>query len=82
MHIMHHAARLSVGIAAALAISACADDAVTTALHPQVTSFASTSFATRGGFEFKPLSSSFACTVSGQAVTSIDPAKEASAKSR
>jgi len=65
MHIMHHAARLSVGIAAALAISACADDAVTTALHPQVTSFASTSFATRGGFEFKPLSSSFACTVSG-----------------
>ena len=65
MQITHHVARLSIGIAAALAITACADDTVTTALHPQGASFASASSGTRGAFQFTPLSSSFACTVSG-----------------
>jgi hypothetical protein len=65
MHIPHHVARLAVAGGACLCFTACADD-VTTAPGPLVNSFASASMGLGGsGFQFTPLSSSYACTVSG-----------------
>jgi len=65
MHITLHAARFATVGAAALCITACADD-VTTSPHPLVSSFASASAGLGGrGFQFTPLSSSYACTVPG-----------------
>ena len=65
MHVMHYAARLAVAGAATLCLNACADDAVTTAPGPLVTSFASSVGLGGSGFQFTALSSSYACTVSG-----------------
>lgn len=69
MHITHHAARLTVGVAAGLCLTACADQ-VTTA--PQLaTSVLSSSLSDRSdessgrSFRFTALSSSYACTVPG-----------------
>jgi hypothetical protein len=62
---MHHAARLVIAGVATLTLNACADDAVTTALHPDVASFASSVGLGGSGFQFTALSSSYACTVSG-----------------
>src|SRR6185503_16160205 len=65
MHNLHYAARIILASGAALCITACADDTVSTATSPLVTSFASSMGLGGNGFEFTPLSSSFACTVSG-----------------
>ena len=64
MHLTHHAARLALAGIATLGFTACSDEAVTTALHPQVPSFASSSQG-GNGFQFSPLSSSYTCTVAG-----------------
>ncbi len=65
MHISHYAGRLLVVGATAVAVAACADDAVTTAPNPHMTSFVASMGLGGNGFEFTPLSSSYACTVSG-----------------
>jgi len=65
MHIMNHAARLALAGAATLSFTACADDALTTAPSLQVPSFAASAGLGGNGFQFTPLSSSSACTVSG-----------------
>lgn len=65
MHIMNHAARLALAGAATLTFTACADDALTTAPSLQVPSFAASAGLGGNGFQFTPLSSSYACTVSG-----------------
>ncbi len=64
MHITHYAGRLLVAGGTALSLTACADN-VPTATRPQVTSFASAMGLGGSGFTFTPLSSSYACTVSG-----------------
>ncbi|HEY3134155.1 MAG TPA: alkaline phosphatase PhoX [Gemmatimonadaceae bacterium] len=65
MHIKHHAARVLIAGTASLCFTtACADD-VATAPRPQMTSFVSSMGLGGSGFQFTPLSSSFACTVSG-----------------
>lgn len=66
MHITHHAARLSLGVVAGICLTACSDNAVSTApslMAPSLVS-ASREFGDKG-FNFTGLSSSFACTVSG-----------------
>ena len=65
MHIMNHAARLALAGAATLSFTACADDGLTTAPSLQVRSFAATAGLGGKGFEFTPLPSSYACTISG-----------------
>ena len=64
MHITHYAGRLLIAGGTALCLTACADN-VPTAPRPQVTSFASAMGLGGNGFTFTPLSSSYACTVSG-----------------
>jgi hypothetical protein len=70
MHITHHAARLTAGVAAGLCLTACADP-VTTAPLAVAPSVLSSSLSERsegnGGrsFRFASLSSSYACTVPG-----------------
>lgn len=65
MHITHYAGRFILAGASALCLTACTDDAVSTAPRPQMTSFASSMGLGGQGFEFTPLSSSFTCTVTG-----------------
>ena len=64
MHFMNHAARIALAGAATLSFAACADD-VTTAPSLQVPSFAASAGLGGDGFQFTPLSSSYACTISG-----------------
>ena len=64
MHVMQHAARLSLAGVATLCFTACADD-VATAPRPQINSFAPAMGLGGSGFQFTPLSSSYACTVPG-----------------
>ena len=65
MHLMNHAARIALAGAATLSFTACADDVLTTAPSLRVPSFAASAGLGGNGFEFTPLFSSYACTVSG-----------------
>jgi hypothetical protein len=66
MHTMHHASRLALGIVAGICLTACSDEAVTTAPNLEVTSLVTTSRDIgEEGFRFTALPSSFACTISG-----------------
>src|SRR5690349_21177359 len=64
MDVMQHAARLTLAGVATLCFTACADD-VATAPRPTVNSFATSMGLGGNGFQFTPLSSSYACSVSG-----------------
>jgi hypothetical protein len=64
MHSRHHLARLSIAGAGVLAFVACTDN-VPTATPPVVTSLAASKGLGGNGFEFTPLPSSYACTISG-----------------
>ena len=64
MHITQYAGRLLIAGGTSLCLAACSDN-VPTAPRPQVTSFASAMGLGGNGFTFTPLSSSYACTVSG-----------------
>ena len=65
MNVTQHAGRLIVAGSAALLLTTACSDEVSTAPRPQMTSFVSSMGLGGQGFEFTPLSSSFACTVSG-----------------
>jgi len=69
MRLLHHAGRLTVISLATISFTACQDN-VPTSPRPQLASFVvadgSGEFENfRGGFQFNPLQSSYACTVSG-----------------
>ena len=64
MRVLQHAARLTLAGVATFCFTACADD-VATAPRPQMTSFASSMGLGGSGFQFAPLSASYACTVPG-----------------
>jgi hypothetical protein len=65
MHIMNHVARLTLAGAATLASTACADDAISTAPNLRVPAFVASAGLGGNGFQFSPLSSSYACSVPG-----------------